>query len=184
MEPKFSDTVTQLAPAIVWGSARPFGNVITDVKVASNPHTINYTMELRVRVKPYKRPLLLGDQVKRYITTPPDVVSVSSQIVVSAKELEHGNAQPNAIVSQVLHRMVRSASTRLYEADPRIGTCDQRYDHMPLFDPPNGLDAMRRIPGCSLCGTSAPDPGGAGYRAWGGGNIGWVHPTCLANVYR
>lgn len=168
---------------VAWGAARPFGNVQTDVRFTKDPTSGSGTLELNVRVKPYKRPLLLGVRGHGYITTPPEGVSVSSRIVVTEKDMTYGVLSPENVSIQALQRAVIGASTRLYEADPRIGTCDQRYDHLPLFDPPNGLDAMRRIPGCSLCGKSVPDPDGAGYRAWGGGNLGWVHPTCLADVY-
>lgn len=185
MELKHLDPALRLAVGrVAWGAARPFVNVQLVVRFTRNPAEAAHVLELNVRVSPNKRPLLLGDQVERIITTPPGGVSVSSRIAVTDRELEYGNGSPEVIALQALQRAVLSASARLYEADPRIGTCDQRYHHVPLFDPPNGLDAMRRIPGCSLCGTSAPDPGGAGYRAWGGGNIGWVHPTCLADVYR
>ena len=168
---------------VAWGAARPFGNVRLVVRFTRDPADAAHVLELNVRVNPHKRPLLLGGQVKRTITTPPAGVSVSSRIAVADRELGYGNVSPEVIALQALQRAVLGASTRLYEADPRIGTCDQRYEHLPLFDPPNGPDAMRRIPGCPLCGKVAPDPGGAGYRAWGGGNIGWVHPTCLADVY-
>lgn len=167
---------------VAWGATRPANHVHTEVWFDRMHATTSRALTLNVRVKPDKRLLHLGSK-SRYIITPPEPVSVGAQIVLSDKELAYGHASPEVIVLQALQKSVLQVSVRLYEADPRIGSCDHRYEHLPLFDPPNGIDAMRRFPGCVLCGDITPDPGGAGYRAWGGGNVGWVHPTCLANVY-
>ena len=101
-------------------------------------------------------------------------------LCTTARQSMSTQVDPAVDLAQLL---VYKISPLVYEADPRIGSCEQFYAPLPLFDPPLGIAGMRQISGCALCGITGPDPEGAGYRAWGGGNIGWVHPTCLVRVY-
>lgn len=180
LEPKMRAALRDLS----WGAVSPSENVDAVVSMVAQPFTADYHVCLRVRAKPTKRILYLGS-TSRFITFPSAILDVESRSVIAARDLfDAGRSNIlDALVAEAVRMAVRQAAPRLYEADPRIGSCDRTYPPLPLFDPPNGVDAMRRFPGCPLCGDRKPDPGGAGYRAWGGGNIGWVHPTCLANVY-
>ena len=173
----------------VWGTVRPFSHVTTTVTVYKLPYDAAVQMSLRVLVEPYKHPLHLGANLDEgvYISTPLEGCNVGSTVTVSLEILKAAPNEASAtyVIHESLRKLVGIAAPRLYDADPRIGSCDRTYPLLPLFDPPNGVDAMRGGMGwtCPLCGTGGRDPGGAGYRAWGGGNIGWVHPTCLAHVY-
>ena len=167
-----------------WGAAIPSDHVDVVVSLVAQAYTADYVVCLRVRAKPTKRILYLGSTSKA-ITFPSGILNVESRAVVTGRDLMYAGSTniSETLIVEAVKYAVREAAPRLYESDPRIGSCDQNYPYLPLFDPPNGVDAMRRISGCPLCGEKKPDPGGAGYRAWGGGNLGWVHPTCLANVY-
>jgi hypothetical protein len=180
----------------VWGTCTPFPHVSTVLTVDAVPYDAAVQVSLRVRVKPFKHALHLGANLDEgvYISTPPQICEVGSSVTVSLESLKHADSMDAAhrlmdaahrLMAEALRGVVRVAAPRLYEADPRIGSCDRTYPSLPLFDPPQGVDAMRGGMGwrCPLCGESGRDLGFAGYRAWGGGNIGWVHPTCLANVY-
>ncbi len=173
----------------VWGTCTPFSHVSTVLTVDAVPYDAAVQMSLRVQVEPFMHALHLGANLDEgvYISTPPQICGVGSSVTVSLEILK---AAPNAaaatyVIHESLRKLVGIAAPRLYEADPRIGSCDRTYPLLPLFDPPQGVDAMRGGMGwrCPLCGEGGRDLGFAGYRAWGGGNIGWVHPTCLANVY-
>lgn len=168
-----------------WGAVPPYENVEGTVSLVAQPSTADYHVCLRVRAKPMKRILYLGGDRNKALTIPASILSVESRAVITSRDLRYAASDNilNALVADAIKYAVRGAAPRLYEADPRIGSCDRSYPPLPLFDPPNGVDAMRRIHGCPLCGEERPDPGGAGYRAWGGGNLGWVHPSCLADVY-
>jgi len=181
MDPRnFDAALTGALREHTWGASRPFENVTATVTVAPVSFTGDYAVDLRVRVKPRKVVVH-----SRYITVPSDVTDVGSRASIQTRDLyyAHGDGATISILLDALRSAVREAAPRLYEADPRIGSCDKDYPYVPLFDPPNGVTAMRRFSGCALCGQAVPDPGGLGYRAWGGGNIGWVHPTCLVGVY-
>ena len=180
LEPMMRAALRELS----WGAVLPSDNVSASVSMAPHPFTAEYHVRLSVRAKPTKRILYLGSTGKA-ITFPGSVLDVESQAVLTARDIVYAGKSNilDAFVTEAVKTAVREAAPRLYEADPRIGSCDRSYPPLPLFDPPNGVDAMRRIPGCPLCGDRKPDPEGAGYRAWGGGNLGWVHPSCLANVY-
>lgn len=181
LEPKMRAALRDLS----WGATPPSDNVDGTVSLVAQQFTADYHVCLRVRAKPTKRILYLGDGRNKAITFPASILTVESRAVITSRDLHHAASDNilDAILTDAIKYVVREAAPRLYESDPRIGSCDQNYPYLPLFDPPNGVDAMRRIPGCPLCGEKKPDPGGAGYRAWGGGNLGWVHPSCLADVY-
>jgi len=181
MNPRLYDTaLTGALRELAWGASRPFDNVTATVSATHNQFTGDYVVDLRVRVKPRKVAVH-----QRYITVPAEVTDVDARASLASMALSdvYGSGALFSLLSETLRSAVREAAPRLYEADPRIGSCDKDYPYVPLFDPPNGVAAMRRLSGCALCGQAVPDPGGAGYRAWGGGNIGWVHPTCLVGVY-
>lgn len=183
MHPRDYDAALRVAlREVAWGEVRPFGNVQATVCLTPTPATSDYSVTLDVRVMPAR--VVLG-YARRHITVPVDATRVGGTVGVPARALWYANgadAEFN-IVREALKSLVYQAAPRLYEADPRIGSCDAKYPHLPLFDPMGGVAAMRRFHGCPLCGQAVPDPGGAGYRAWGGGNLGWVHPTCLSEVY-
>jgi hypothetical protein len=167
-----------------WGAAPPYANVEGVVSLDTKPFTPDYHVCLRVWANPMKRILFLGGAKNKVLTIPLSLFSIESTVTIT-RDAWYAVSEniEDALIIAVIKQLVMAAAPRLYEADPRIGTCDQTYPALPLFDPPNGVDAMRRIPGCPLCGQEKPDLQGARQRVWGGGNIGWVHPTCLAAVY-
>lgn len=159
-----------------WGASRPFGNVTATVYTYAEAYSDTYTAIVHVRVEP-----IAVAVHKRTITVPPQPVEVTGKGSVRSRDW-YCSADVGQAATAVVAQCVRDMAHLLYEADPRIGSCNNRYPHLPLFDPPNGVEGMRRIPGCPLCGRVEPDPGAVGYRVWGGGNVGWVHPTCLVRV--
>jgi hypothetical protein len=163
---------------LAWGANHPLDNVHTTVHTMLSVEGMTWTVELRVQVTPRRVTLF-----NRATTVPNRGIQVRSVASIPMRDILHHRLGSDDRRLMVLGETVRKAAPLLYEADPRIGSCARGYPTLPLFDPPNGVDAMRRFSGCALCGRAVPDPGGAGHRAWGGGNIGWVHPTCLGDVY-
>lgn len=167
-----------------WGAVSPYANVEGVVSLGAQPFNTDYHVCLRVWATQMKRILYLDGAKNKALTIPVSFLSIESTATITLNDwyAVSENIQ-DALIIAAIKQVVRAAAPRLYEADPRIGTCDQTYPALPLFDPPNGVDAMRRIPGCPLCGEEKPDPQGARHRVWGGGNLGWVHSSCLADVY-
>jgi hypothetical protein len=157
----------------IWGGALPAENVRVTLSAARDA-TFNFVhYDIQVKARPVVVPVSLRDSTA-HIQVPRHPLKVTLRHTVSTF------TDPAVDLGLLL---VYQISPRVYEADPRIGSCEQHYAPLPLFDPPLGVLGMRQISGCTLCGIVGPDPEGAGYRAWGGGNIGWVHPTCLVRVY-
>jgi hypothetical protein len=164
---------TTLPLQAFWGSAPPAANVQV-ILSATREDTFNLVFyEITVKAQPVVVLVPLQGSTAQ-IQVPKQPLRITARQSMSAFANTAGDLH-----TLLLHRI----SPLVYEADPRIGSCEQSYAPLPLFDPPLGIAGMRQISGCALCGITGPDPEGAGYRAWGGGNIGWVHPTCLVRVY-
>lgn len=86
------------------------------------------------------------------------------------------------LVSVTLRNLFYRIAPHLYELDYRKGDLycvGQTLQEDILFDPP-GQSPVRldRVHCCAVCGNGFAE----NIALWGGGNLGWIHPACGAEL--
>ena len=159
-----------------WGTVPPRPNVQTWLQIDSLVFRDEYQINLNVVVQPIEV-VVAG---RRY-HVPPETVAVNSTSQMPLQILQqNSDSERWAMIRRSVGIAVSQVAPLLYESDPRIWSKDQVYPALPLFDPPGGVEFFRVIRACVLCSN----PDAMDLRVWGGGNVGWVHPTCLAQAHR
>ena len=168
---------------LLWGDVDPtsYPNIKATIHCVRDPMTLGMDFTLCVKFQPVTHFLSVspnnwtGGHTFVVPTQPEEIVVRNSLHERTFMMLaEHGAV----IFINEMRNKLWDWLPRLWEMDPRIGTCDQHYPTFPLFDHGAGdINLRRKYHGCALCDYAYGS--GDGYRTWGGGNIGWVHPSCL-----